>query len=480
MGKALGALVFVAGVAGLGYWGAVSQAVTMQAKITAAAGDVVASAVHPMEVAVSGRDITLTGTADTQAELDALAAGLDAVPGRRVVNTASVAVLPEISPYETALAKGDDGSLAATGYAPSAAARDSLAAAVTGAEALALGHGAPEGWGAALTAGAEALAPLDTGSFALTGATLTLSGTAATPAEDGAARAALGGLAGFDPVIAIEVTDPGLVEMALHYDAGDGYSLAGIVPRALGADGIARALGLGAIAGEVSTTFADQPELGGKLEALRGFAKLFDSFTVDADNDNVAIHGNVLAGLDAGAVLGQMTEAFGTGDGLTVVPAATQPADGSERVNAATGLRQVAYGGNWVTMPDFEPTRSTCTEAATASVAAAPILFVTGSAELDPVSLATINEVAGIIHLCTRDAGMRVIIGGHTDAEGDEAANYSLSLARARAVRDALAARGVAAQKMTAMGFGETEPVADNETEDGRAQNRRTTFAWPE
>ena len=75
---------------------------------------------------------------------------------------------------------------------------------------------------------------------------------------------------------------------------------------------------------------------------------------------------------------------------------------------------------------------------------------------------------------------MRVIIGGHTDSEGDENDNYRLSVERAKAVRDALELRGVPEARMTAMGYGETEPIADNDTEEGRAANRRTTFEWPE
>ncbi|GKY86952.1 OmpA family protein [Sinisalibacter aestuarii] len=478
MSKALGALVLVAGIAGLGYWGAQSHAVSMQARIATAAQQAVTGTVHPMAVRVSGRDITLTGLADTRTELDRVIAGLDAIRGRRVVNAGDVEVLPDIAPYETALAKGADGSLAATGYAPSAVARAGLAAAVPGAEALPLGHGAPEGWGAALAAGGAALGPLDAGSFALTGGTLTLSGTAATPAEDAAARGALGDLAGFDAVIAIDVTDPGQIGFTLSYEAETGYKLAGIVPQAFGMEGIASALGRDAIAGEVATTFADLPGLAGRLDGMGRFAALLESYTLTATNDGVAIAGAALPGLDADIVFGQIAEAFGTIEGLTI-SAGAMPPEGAERMNAATGLRQVAHGGTWITIPGFEPTRARCTEAAMARVAAQPIRFMTGSAALDPYSLATVNDVAGIVMLCTRDPGMRVVIGGHTDAEGDDTANYSLSVARARAVRDALIARGVAPERMTAMGYGETEPIADNDTEEGRARNRRTTFDWP-
>jgi len=396
-----------------------------------------------------------------------------------VVNADGVTVLPLVDPYETALAKAADGSIAATGYAPTAAARDALAADLPGLAGLPLGHGAPQGWAEALAAGATALAPLEEGSAALTGTTFTLAGVAATPFEDNEARGALAGLDGFDTVLAIEVLDPGIVDFRLGYDASDGFQLNGTVPGSLGRAGIAAALGGATLDGEVGTTFADLDGLEAALAGLSGRLGLLESFDLGAKDDGLSLAAEAMAGLDAGTVRTALAERFAPDVSLQVT-AASPPADGAERVNAATGRTQFARGGIWMNLPEFEPTKAACTQAARDTVEAAPILFVTGSAELDPVSLATVNEVAGIIHLCTRDAGMRVVIGGHTDAQGDDTANYVLSLARARAVRDALAARGVSTARMTAVGYGETEPVADNDTEEGRAKNRRTTFEWPE
>jgi OOP family OmpA-OmpF porin len=64
-------------------------------------------------------------------------------------------------------------------------------------------------------------------------------------------------------------------------------------------------------------------------------------------------------------------------------------------------------------------------------------------------------------------------VGGHTDSVGDADYNQGLSERRAQAVADFLAGKGVAPGRMTVVGFGELQPVADNTTEDGRAQNRR-------
>ena len=479
MGKGLGALVFVVGVAGLGYWGAQSHAVTMQTKIAGEAAAVVGATMHPMTATVSGRDITLTGTADTEAELSAILAGLGAVPGRRVVNAADVAVLPAIAPFETAIAKGADGSYATTGYAPTAALRDALADRHPALAGLPLAHGAPEGWPTMIDAGFTALGALQDGSVTLTGTTLTLAGTAATPMEDETARAALSALDGADTIVALEILDPGIVDFRLGYDAASGFRLDGTLPDALGRGGVASALGVETLSGETGTTYATVDGLEGTLAGLGAQLSSLDRVEMHVTNADTRVTAEPMPGLDPGAVEQALSAALGPGVMLSIqVP--DPPQDGAERRNAATGRPQFAAGGVWMNRPEFDPTGRACNAAARATVAAAPIRFVTGSAELDPVSLATINDIAGIVHHCTQAPGARVTIGGHTDAEGNDAANYSLSVARAKAVRDALKSRGVDGARMMPVGYGETEPVAENDTEDGRAKNRRISFEWPE
>ena len=71
---------------------------------------------------------------------------------------------------------------------------------------------------------------------------------------------------------------------------------------------------------------------------------------------------------------------------------------------------------------------------------------------------------------------VRIAVEGHTDSVGTDAYNQGLSERRAEAVVEYLAAGGIARGRMSAKGFGESKPVASNETEDGRAQNRRVEF----
>jgi outer membrane protein OmpA-like peptidoglycan-associated protein len=81
-----------------------------------------------------------------------------------------------------------------------------------------------------------------------------------------------------------------------------------------------------------------------------------------------------------------------------------------------------------------------------------------------------LDEVATLL---AGELSWKLLIEGHTDAQGEADHNQRLSEARAAAVRDGLVERGVAAARLRTVGFGESRPVGDNATEVGRAQNRR-------
>ena len=70
----------------------------------------------------------------------------------------------------------------------------------------------------------------------------------------------------------------------------------------------------------------------------------------------------------------------------------------------------------------------------------------------------------------------KVMIEGHTDSQGADAANMTLSQKRADAVKMYIASKGVTESRMIATGYGETKPVADNGSAEGRALNRRVDF----
>lgn len=99
------------------------------------------------------------------------------------------------------------------------------------------------------------------------------------------------------------------------------------------------------------------------------------------------------------------------------------------------------------------------------------VLFDTGKATLRPESFKELGHLAEGLR---KNDTLKVEIAGHTDNVGGEQYNLDLSQARANTVMEWLTQKGIPASRLTARGYGYTEPVADNSTESGRAQNRRT------
>lgn len=105
------------------------------------------------------------------------------------------------------------------------------------------------------------------------------------------------------------------------------------------------------------------------------------------------------------------------------------------------------------------------------TIALRNIFFNTASYELLPASNAELDK---LVKLLTTNPTLRIELGGHTDNVGADAANLTLSDQRARSVREFVISKGIDATRITAKGYGETKPVATNDTEEGKAQNRRT------
>ena len=97
--------------------------------------------------------------------------------------------------------------------------------------------------------------------------------------------------------------------------------------------------------------------------------------------------------------------------------------------------------------------------------------FAFDSAELKPAMESALDDVAAKVAASKGDEMLEIV--GHTDSTGPEDYNQGLSERRAQSAADYLAGKGVSPSKMTIKGMGETSPVADNATRDGRAMNRR-------
>lgn len=119
------------------------------------------------------------------------------------------------------------------------------------------------------------------------------------------------------------------------------------------------------------------------------------------------------------------------------------------------------------------PTPEECAADVNAVIAQTKITFTPASAEIATSARPVLDALAAILVECP---AMQLEIGGHTDSQGSEGGNKALSQARAEAVLVALQGRRVDTSGMTAVGYGEATPIADNQTEEGREANRRIEF----
>ncbi len=120
------------------------------------------------------------------------------------------------------------------------------------------------------------------------------------------------------------------------------------------------------------------------------------------------------------------------------------------------------------------PTPEECAADVNAVIARTKITFTPASAEIATTARPVLDALAAILKACP---AMTMEIGGYTDSQGSEGGNQALSQARAEAVLVALQGRRIDISGMTAVGYGEANPIADNGTDAGREANRRIEFA---
>lgn len=175
------------------------------------------------------------------------------------------------------------------------------------------------------------------------------------------------------------------------------------------------------------------------------------------------------------AIVGHLNggQASWSGEALSVNGIANENA-------VAPARQQFAALGSGSILGEFEVRtandRLGCNEQFRNAMSNATIRFQTSSATIDAGNDELLRQLADIARSCPGN----LTIEGHTDSRGDAIMNEVLSRARALAVRDALAELGIVTERLNATGFGESQPVADNDTRDGRAKNRRIAITMDE
>ncbi len=437
-----------------------------------------------IQAAVSGRDIELSGSLPED-QVDTVVEQYNELQGRRVVRS-NFDTMITASPYTFNAVKGEDGSYEIKGYAADEESVDALGGSFSGTDAsgIELAAGAPDNWNAAVESGAQALAGLQSGELSIVDNALNLNGAAASAEDRANAQNELSSLPdGYTKTVNISAPIEG-PDFKADFDITKGLMISGASTEDGTAERIAEDLGAPIVDAKLTNDNSGSIEaVEPRLQVIRENINNFDTATTIVEGDVVKFSGQLTKSALSEDEIAAFKDSFAEGDSVDV--SVVQPDEGAERTNVLNGQTEYYYDergvwGEQMESPIEEVIVSSqeCADELTAFMDDNQINFVTASAELGEGASDVLDELAPIIDSCLDDGKFSVVIGGHTDSDGSEEANLALSQARAETVLEGLAERGVNADLISAVGYGETDPIADNNTPEGKAQNRRTTFTW--
>ncbi|MCX6231658.1 MAG: OmpA family protein [Bacteroidetes bacterium] len=193
----------------------------------------------------------------------------------------------------------------------------------------------------------------------------------------------------------------------------------------------------------------------------------------DAESHQNLVARFELINLETGEVVTQSKSEAGSGEFLVCLPTGKEFALNVSRDGYLFYSEHISLSGTSSIMKPFLKDVPLKPIQIGESVVLNNIFFETDKFDLKPQSKVELNK---LLALMKQNPGLKIEISGHTDNVGSEAHNISLSGSRARAVYDYLVTNGIAAARLTSKGYGWSKPVDTNDTEAGRANNRRTEF----
>ena len=409
-------------------------------------------------VQISDQDISINGVAKDAASYTAAHASADRIAAGYKLVEKNIA-LPTASPYRFSAVK-NAGDVSFNGSVPSDAVKIGLSGAggsqgwnVT--DATTLANGAPAGFVGATQYGNDMLAHFTDGSVRIEDTDIFIDGTAATSEGYNIATAdAKNPPEGFT-VVSAEIDRTPVSPFTLNASKKDGVKVSGLSPSREAS--IVMTAGanrqFGSDLNSVDLTIEAGAPAGFSSAAVKGFEGLaqLNTGSLAISDTTVTLYGVV----PVSGSLNDIKDGFEKG-----LP---------EGFTGTAILSQVTPPPAPVT-----PEPVACSAGILEKIAKNKIFFQTAKAGILSDSFGLLDDVAAQIISC---AEARFEVAGHTDSDGSESFNQRLSEARAKSVVDYLVNAGVSADRLNAVGYGETNPVVVNSSRENKAKNRRIEFS---
>ncbi|HYI28094.1 MAG TPA: OmpA family protein [Bradyrhizobium sp.] len=405
---------------------------------------------------VAGRDVTFAADAFSEDGRRSAVASVEAVPGVRLVDD-QTRLVPEAKPFVWS-AERDVARVTLGGSSPLPAIKNRLLEAaraglggVEVVDRMNLSRGAPPRFDNAALLLLDQIGKLKDGKVTLSDTKVSLSGMARDLGGREAIAAALKNLPEGFSIAANEVKAPPYVFQAYKDPVAVTVTLTGYVP-----DNNVHA----AIVTTAGRKFLREKVVD-NLKASVGAPAGFANAVVPALG--------ALARLSTGTLVVSDREVKLSGDALYEAAA----------VQIRAGLGK-DFPQGWQFKPEISVRppaapvdASVCQQLFADLLAKGKIRFESGRATIDPDSMALLDR---LVETAMRCSTVNIEIAGHTDADGEAAFNQDLSERRAQAVTEYLVKAGLAANRFTPIGYGSTQPLGSNDTDEGKAQNRRIDF----
>jgi OOP family OmpA-OmpF porin len=440
--------------------GAWTSTTPLESDLAARSGDALKDIVlNKSRIAVAGRDVTLAAEAFSEEGRRSAVDSVAAVAGVRLVND-ETRLVPEAKPFVWS-AERDVVRLTLSGSSPLPLTRNKLMeaarAALGGVEVvdqMNLSRGAPPRFDAAALLLLEQVGKLKDGKITISDDKVSLSGMARDLGGREAIAAALKNLPeGFS--VANEIKAPPYVFEAYKDPVAVTLTLTGYVPDSNAHAAIVAAAGRKFFSEKVVDNLkpsvgAPSGFAGAVVPALGALSRLSTGTLVVSDRE-VKLTGDALYDSAPAQIRNNLLKDFPQGFQLKA-DISVKPAAAPVDANICQQLFSELLGKG-------------------------TIRFESGRATIDPDSLGLLDR---LIETALRCPTVNIEIAGHTDAVGEASANQALSEKRAQAVVDYLVKAGLPASRFSAVGYGSTQPVATNDSEQGKAQNRRIDFVVKE